>query len=205
MPLEASSASRFLVPLGAVAALAVAVGVWLVPSSAFDPKPPSDLVVRQEVPPPPKVDRQGVPERDAWLSVAQNLESLREPDPEEEEPEPPPDGTGPDAEDATTPTVAPRITVSWEYEGYVDHEGRRAALIRVLGVQRFVFPGDPVSDTTLPPGITATIGQITPDHIVVEIDGGEQIIERSTDGPPVRAPATPQRTTPRGAPRPRRS
>jgi hypothetical protein len=207
MALDQTSASRYLVPLGTLVALAVAIGVWLVPSSVLDPSPPDVGEVRAAIPDAPVVEHQEVPDAKAWMDVAQELESLREPDevkepPKEEGGDRPPrkeDGTGGDK------PPPPRYTVNWEYEGCVEQPDRIAALIRVAGIQRFVFEGEPVNDNSLPPGTTAVISEVTPDHIVVSIDGGEQTIERTNDAPPVRAPTTPRRSPNRTAPGRRRS
>ena len=195
MALDQTSASRYLVPLGALAALAVAIGVWLVPSSVLDPNPPDVGEVRTTIPEPPKIERQKLPERKEWFALGGGLESLREPDATRVAEDPVPTPTGdPGDETRPAPKVTPRVTVAWEYEGFVEQPDRTAALIRVMGMQRFVFVGDLVTDSSLPPGITAFVSEVTPDHIVVTIDGGEQTIERSDDAQPVRSPLAPGRS-----------
>lgn len=208
MALDKNNASRFLVPLGALAALAVAIGVWLVPSSVLDPKPPDLGPIDQVIPDIPEIKGQKIPDEQAWMTVAQDLDALREPEEiKEPEPEQIEDSTG-EGEDPDDEKPAPRpsVTVAWEYEGYVEQPDRAAALIRVMGTQRFVFEGDEVTDNALPPGVTATIAEITPDHIVVEINGGEQTIERATsDGSGATGGPTQRRPPQRPNPRQRRS
>lgn len=206
MAFDPTSASRILVPLGALAALAVAIGVWLVPSSVLDPNPPDVGKIDAAIPEPPVVEHQQIPDRKQWFEVAQEMESLREPDatkPEEETPKQPPGPNG----DGNRPTPPPpRVTVAWEYHGCVVLPGGVAALIGVGGNQRFVFEGDAVEDPTLPSGINAVVSEVMPDYLVVQIEGGEQRIERSEMASPVRAPTTPRRRPPtRNTPRRRRS
>lgn len=194
MPID-RTASRFLVPLGALIALGVAVGVWLVPSSVLDPKPPEVDEIRTQVPEPPLAPRQTTPEQSAWLQVAEKLDGLREPDPVEEEPEP---TTGPGGDDPTgagdddpPPPTTPRLRLNWEYEGMVTQPGKVAALIQINSAQRFVFEGDELErsdDPAIPAGTTVVLHKVERDRIILRIDGDEQEIERIDLNPPTRAP-----------------
>ena len=191
MALDRITPSRYLVPVGVVLALAVAVGVWLVPSSVLDPKAPSVGETRAQVPPtPPEIKSQSVPARRAWMGAGDLLESLRERDQGVAEQTPPPEdnGTGPDPR---PPIPTPTTRVNWEYEGLVAQPFGVAALVRINGLQRFIFEGDTLDfedDPSLPHGTTAVLTEVNRDRIVVRIDGGEQTIPRSDDAPPVRAP-----------------
>ncbi len=189
MPLD-RTASRFLVPLGTLLALGVAVGVWMVPSSVLDPRPPEVPAPDMPVPNRPAPETQRVPERSTWMETADELDSLREPDPETDEPdepEPEPIDDG-EPDDETAP---PPIRLSWTYDGMVEQPRGAAALITMGATQRFLFEGQTLGsddDPSIPPNMDVVLHKIERDRVIVLIDGGRQVIERSDVAPPTRAP-----------------
>lgn len=189
------TASRFLVPIGALLALGVAVGVWLVPSSVLDPQPPNVADIRTPVPPAPRAPMQTLPERSIWMGAAQKLETRREPDPVEDELDTPPVTPGDEprgeVEGAPRPE-SPRFRLNWEYEGMVSDPKRNAALIRISNMQRFAFEGetfDRTDDPSIPAGSEVVLERVERDRIILRIDGVEQEIERVDLSTPTRAPA----------------
>lgn len=198
------TASRFLVPIGALLALGVAVGVWVVPSSVLDPKPPDVGEGGGEVPPAPEAPRQTAPGEKRWMEAAAELESLREPGPKEDKPDKPSktdDQTkNGDGETTTPPPPTPPFQLDWHYEGMVEQPSGAAALIRIGAVQRFVFEGAELTredDPTIPVQATAILEKVERDQITVRIDDATQVIERTDVAAPARAPG-------RSPPRPRR-
>lgn len=179
MPRPPTSLSRLAAPVGAFGALGVAVGVWLIPSSALDPAhlpPPARKPMPGQAPPvitaptPPKID---------WTALAQNLEALRTPDPVIAEheanggvltPDQPPDPVAP---------PPPMELASWQYEGHVRDADRMIALVRIAAVQRFVFVDQEIKDPSIPGGGVATIRSIDEERIVVVVDGREFEVKRS--------------------------
>ena len=178
MPHAPHSLSKLAAPAGAIAALAVAVGVWLLPAGALDPKPPMPPkpkpIPGQTVKPfapaePPVID---------WTALAQNLNLLRVPDPVVADTQSSGDLITPDQPDEPPPPPPPSALASWQYEGYVREADRYIALVRMSGAQRFVFPDQEITDPSIPGQGVATIKSIDPDRLIVVVDGREFEVKR---------------------------
>ncbi len=175
--------TKFAAPAGALLALGVAVGVWVIPGTALDPKPPGAPISkpmpgaglpRLAPPEPPEVD---------WTVLAQNLSQIREPVVEPETVADIPDTPRPENDPGMHP-ITPQFTLSWQYEGYVQEADRIIALVRIGGDQRFVFPGTEVVDPSIPIHGKATIKLIEPDTLTVTVGDRDIEIARETPPPP---------------------
>lgn len=176
-------------------ALAVAVGAWVTPSSLFRPTPPENTTepgMQVLTRPSDRASGDGAnaqtDERlNEWDALAAKLDRFR---PRtavvEERPGPGPD----DDDDQPTP---PGWTPAWVYEGFVASEERPAALVRIGGVQRFVFAGDQVMDPTTGSSDTIRVDSINADEIRVSLNGRDGVVERlrGASGPLQTRPGTP--------------
>ncbi len=161
-------------------ALAVAVGAWVTPSALFRPTPPDDTTepgMQALTRPSDRTSGDGAhaqtDERlNEWDALAAKLDRFR---PRtavvEEDPGPGPGGGG-------DPPQPPGWTPAWVYEGFVASEERPAALVRIGGVQRFIFAGDEVMDPTTGSSDTIRVDSINADEIRVSLDGRDGVVER---------------------------
>jgi hypothetical protein len=171
--------SRLAAPAGAFGALAVAVGVWLIPGSALDPAPlppPARKPMPGQAPPvitapaPPTVD---------WTALAQHLEALRTPDATIATDEANGELLTPNQPSEPIAPPPPMELASWQYEGHVRDGDRLIALVRIAAVQRFVFVDQEIKDPSIPGAGVATIKSIDEDRILVVVDGRELEVKRS--------------------------
>jgi hypothetical protein len=177
MPRAPITPSKLAAPAGAFGALAVAVGVWVIPGSALDPTPPQPPAPKPlpgnapailTPPEPPQVD---------WAALARNLDRLRAPDPVVTESEATGQLLTPDQPLDEPPP--PMTLASWQYEGHVQEADRIIALVRIAAVQRFVFVDQEIKDPSIPGSGLAVIRSIDPERIMVEVNGREFEVKRS--------------------------
>ena len=176
--------TRLAAPAGAIGALVVAVGVWLIPGSALDPAPPTPPTAKPMprpkapelvLPTPPEID---------WNALTGALDALRT-----RAPEASPEqviATEPDREAAPLP---PGIFAAWQYEGYIQEGDRMFALVRIATEQRFLFPDQEFTHPTIPGNAPVRIKSIAPEQIVVEHNSREYTIPRAK--PPQSNPLLP--------------
>ena len=171
--------SKLGAPAGACAALALAVGVWLIPGSLLDPHPPK-VPVSKPMPPatPPAAPAPPVVQHD-WTALAQKLDRIREPIVATD---PIADGTG--GENAPpVPTMAPPVALNWQYEGYVVEGEQVVALVRIASIQRFVFVDQEIKDPSIAGYGRAVIKSIEPDRIVVTVGDHDVEVARTQQEP----------------------
>ncbi len=167
-----------LMPILAVASLALAGLVWVVPLPFLN-VPPSP-----EPPPPPPSEatdaqptRPTVPE-ESWEPLTEVLEGLREKIAQPPTPDQPTIDTTPQmVERQATPPLA------WIFRGTIDGPGSRAALITLDdGKSRFVFEGQRLPDSADPSGRPITIKEIGNDYLLlIRADKEERLHLQKTE------------------------
>ncbi|MEO1129918.1 MAG: hypothetical protein AAFX05_09475 [Planctomycetota bacterium] len=183
---KAGAASGLLTPLGVVAALGVAIGVWLVPGTLLDARSRDGDGDPTDYPKPTLPDPPANPE---WTSLEPLLTELRT---EIKKPTPvtPPEEQANSGEggDGGTPAQQPRVLLRWSFDGFILQSGQPAALVTIAGSQRFIFVGETIFDRTVNKDVEVV--EITDAKLVVMYDGLEQEIERSAgrSGEPVNIP-----------------
>lgn len=168
-----SSSSKPLGPLlplaGLVLALAVAVGVWMLPDGMVDPA--SKEIVTRPPQSTAQVETWEPIQPNNWEVLTANFEALREPDrepPPEEKKEDEPEDIQP------LPTSGGRsIRPPWSYEGVIREPRGVVAVIRTERGQRLVYVGDVLTHTD-PRGRNAVdwvVTEATPERLVLEHEG----------------------------------
>ena len=200
-----SSSSKPLGPLlplaGLVLALAVAVGVWMLPDGMVDP------ASRAIVPRPPQstaqVETWDPIQPNNWQVLTANFEALREPDRVVERPEP--------ERTDETPQVIPqsggRLTrPPWSYEGLIREPRGVVAVIRTERGQRLVYVGDSIgyTDPRTRNAVYWVVEEATADSLALTHEGERheyQMLRVGTNEMPGRGPSRARNgnTTPRPA------
>jgi hypothetical protein len=183
---KAGTASGLLTPLGVVAALGVAIGVWLVPGTLLDPRSRDGDGGGADYPKPALPDPPDNPE---WSALEPLLSTLRAeiakptplPDPNEQ-------GNEDSGGDNGTPQPRPRVLLRWSFDGLILQGGKPAALVTIGGMQQFIFVGETIFDRSVNQDVEVL--EITDAKLLVKFDGQEQEIERSAgrSGEPVDIP-----------------
>ncbi len=171
--------SKIAAPAGVCAALAVAVGVWLIPSGVLDPRPAAPPASKP-MPgvKPPTIEPPAVVEVD-WTTLIQKLGTVREPITDVADTENP----GGDHGIANPPPPVPTgLSLNWQYEGYVAEGDRLIALVRIQSIQRFVFLDQEIVDPSIPGYGRATVMKIEPERLVVNVGGAEVEVKRTSQG-----------------------
>ena len=196
----ATKSPRPLLPVGGVViALAVAVGVWLLPSDMVDP---AAGTVRLR----PIDGGGGSPETwepseaYPWSELTASREELREPDREA-----PPEITTDDPDDETKPPE-PRSTVlrpPWSYEGLITEPRGRVAVIRTQEGQRLIYEGDTIRHTDRRAGgVLWTVQEASPERLVLRSDETEYEYQMLNVGPSQVPGQTSRRERPENTPLP---
>ncbi len=178
--------SRWVAPVGVLIAVAVAVGVWLAPTGWMDPerRGPGDGPDLGQPAPPPVAVGGHTQQRPDWEDLGEMVAQIRDPVVIAEEPDQPAaqaDATqggeeAPGDQGEPAPQPAP-VTLPWEYLGLVDHDERSAALVRVGGIQRFLFEGQEV-DEPATGGRPVRIVLVEPQTLHVRVGESEITLER---------------------------
>lgn len=175
--------------------LALAVGVWLIPSSIFRPADRAETAQPTPRTPtgdertPDQVDdtRNETPSRiEEWDALAARMDRFLPRRPVEEIPPDEPTGPG------DTIDIPARWSPSWIYEGYVASRSRPAALVRIAGMQQFIFVGDEITDPGIGGSAKVRVESIEPERIRVSMRGEDGVVERAEP----QQPATGVRPTP---------
>lgn len=188
--------------------LALAIGVWLIPSSMFRP---ADRAESSQPSPRPQPGSAQTPDQSSetgiekpsrieeWDALAARMDRFL---PRQRTVEAPVDPT-PIGE--TTGTPPPRWSPSWVYEGYVGSETRPAALVRIANIQQFIFVGDEVTDPGIGGAAKVRVESIEPERIRVSMRGEDGVVERAEPQQPAAGtrPTPVRPTQPRPATTPR--
>ncbi|MEM1422510.1 MAG: hypothetical protein AAGH64_00755 [Planctomycetota bacterium] len=147
---QESSSSKPLGPLlplaGLVLALAVALGVWLLPDGMIDPE--AKAIVTRPTQNAQQAETWDPIEPDTWGVLTANFEALREPDRDPEPPPPPPPGGDEPTQVQTTPPRGGQsVRPPWSYEGVIREPRGTVAVIRTERGQRLVYVGDVITHT----------------------------------------------------------
>ena len=189
--------------------LALAVGVWLIPSSMFRPAERADTAQPSPrpqpgeglTPDPTDGSRAETPSRlEEWDALAARMDRFLPRRPTTTvEPDVPPD-TGNGGGDMPI-----RWSPSWIYEGYVGSETRPAALVRIANIQQFIFVGDEIADPGIGGSAKVRVESIEPERIRVSMRGEDGVVERAEPQQPAAGtrPSPVRPTQPRPATNPR--
>jgi hypothetical protein len=179
---QSDLSSRYVAPVAVLASVAVAVGVWLAPTGWLDPerrtndadepRPPEAVA-----PTPTGGQTQRRPD---WIVLGEALSLVRDPVVVPNEPETPAEedpGAAEAPETAETRPASAAVRVPWEYLGLVDQAERAAALVRVGGLQRFVFEGEMVEEPSLD-GREVEVVRVEPDTLHLRVGETEFTLDR---------------------------
>ncbi|GAB4553076.1 MAG: hypothetical protein Tsb0013_15510 [Phycisphaerales bacterium] len=151
-------------------ALAVAVGVWMLPDRMVNPSPKT-VVARPTAGGASDTEVWVTPEPKRWSVLLASIDQLREPDRQQPVPT---GGDEPIDETEGTPVTTPeRYTrPPWSYEGYITEPRGMVAVIRTTNGQRLVYMGDEIVFSELRgKSVAWVVTEVSPEKLVISHDG----------------------------------
>ncbi len=161
-----SSSSRSLgiaAPIGALAALALGIGVYFAPLPFLTPQ----KVQLPEVALPADTDavKPFVADSPKWTELAEALQAAREPAPvdvvEGEEQKRPEEQTSP----------VPVVQLNWRYVGYIEEPRRLVGVFQIDATQHMVVEGEVLKDPNNPDRKGVTVTNIERDKLTIDYHG----------------------------------
>ncbi len=163
-PQHANGRSGLTPLIGAAAALAIAAGVWVLPLDWLAPDGAGVSSRPRPVGAGDDVDSTAwmpVPDN-PWTELVEPLERLRT------KPEPVVVDDSEEDEDVPPPVARPTTPKpNWTYEGFISQPNGMVAMVRIGGVQRFIYPRQVVREDSVGGGPSYRVDTISERALVI--------------------------------------